>query len=678
MAYRLWPAQLTASAVIGTLAWNARLPVHDEEELSALAQRFTFARVALPDTGAPRDIEVHPTNPSVTHIAKWLSSIGTAISLGDIDEDGVSNDLCFVEPRSGEVVVAPAPDTPASDGGARFETFALQTSPAWDRHAMVATGCKIGDFNEDGLADLMVHFVGRTPLLFLRKAPEAPPAAPPVDPAATAEATQVVTPPAEPALAAPTLAAPTLAAYAVVPLLAEEQRWWTSTVLQVDIDVDGHLDLVVGNYFPDGQEIFGEGARGPVNMHDSFSFARNGGTNRVLLWKGGTSGASPTATYEEIPNPFPGDDATAWTLALGAADLDHDGRSELYVANDFGPDCLYANRSTPGDVKLVRLFGRTGFTIPASLVLGKDSFKGMGVDFGDVNGDGAFDLFVSNITTHGGLEESHFLYLSDGETSVMDEGVAPYADAGERMGVSRSSWAWDTRMVDFDNDGTLELMQATGFLKGDINWWADLAELANAHDAMISDPGNWPNFPANIDISGHDPEPFYVLGAEGTYVDISSKVGFDNSYNSRGLAVADIDRDGDLDLTLANQWEDSWLFRNDQKGAGRALGLHLQLSPGAKTTTVVDGTATARESWPAVGAFARVTAPDGRTWIRQVDGGNGHSGANAAELHFGLGELPADAPLAVHLSWRDRAGKLQETDLTLTPGWHTVTLATDL
>ena len=76
-----------------------------------------------------------------------------------------------------------------------------------------------------------------------------------------------------------------------------------------------------------------------------------------------------------------------------------------------------------------------------------------------------------------------------------------------------------------------------------------------------------------------------------------------------------------------------------------------------------------------MGALVRVHHPDGRVLLRQVDGGNGHSGQRAPELHFGLGELPADSELPVEITWRDRAGALREERLTLSPGWHTVTLA---
>jgi hypothetical protein len=152
-------------------------------------------------------------------------------------------------------------------------------------------------------------------------------------------------------------------------------------------------------------------------------------------------------------------------------------------------------------------------------------------------------------------------------------------------------------------------MQATGFLKGKDNFWADLAELANAHDQFVSDPGNWPTFPEDTDLSGRDPEPFYVRRADGRYADISSRVGFDGEYNARGLAVADVDQDGDPDLALANQWEDSWFFRND-RAAGRSLGLTLLLESGATETLVTAGARSGVGGSPAIGALATVTTAD--------------------------------------------------------------------
>ena len=113
------------------------------------------------------------------------------------------------------------------------------------------------------------------------------------------------------------------------------------------------------------------------------------------------------------------------------------------------------------------LEGSKTLTTPNSKVVGRDSFKGMGVDFGDLNGDGLLDIFVSNIAAEYALEESHFVFVSTGETDLMRRGVAPYFDQSERLGLSRSGWGWDTKLADFDNDGVLEAFQAIRLRQGD-------------------------------------------------------------------------------------------------------------------------------------------------------------------------------------------------------------------
>ena len=82
-------------------------------------------------------------------------------------------------------------------------------------------------------------------------------------------------------------------------------------------------------------------------------------------------------------------------------------------------------------------------------MLGQDSFKGMGCDFGDVNGDGILDIYVSNIADKFALCESHFLWLSTGRLDDMKHGIAPYVQASEELGLSRSGWGWDCRLADF-------------------------------------------------------------------------------------------------------------------------------------------------------------------------------------------------------------------------------------
>jgi hypothetical protein len=412
-------------------------------------------------------------------------------------------------------------------------------------------------------------------------------------------------------------------------------------------------------------------------MNADFSRARNGGTSRVFLYAGGQSGASPTARYRDAGEVFPDHGNRAWTLAIGAADLDRDGLSDLYIANDFGPDQLLWNHSHPGAVKLEELKGETGFARPESLVIGHDSFKSMSVDFGDINHDGIFDMFVSNIASPFALQESHFLWVSTGKTDAMAKGVAPWVDRADDSGVAHSAWAWDTRFQDFDNDGVLELVQATGLVKGTVNRWPDFAQLGGSNDTFVKHQKAWPKFLEGSDLDGSAVKPFYALGSNGRYVDLSGALFPDMTSPTRGIAVADVDGDGYPEMVYANFWSDSVYIKNQGSG-NRFLGLHLLLpvagdQSAAASTRVHDGHPGWREGTPAIGTFVEARTPEGGSFIRQVDGGNGHSGQRSPEVLIGLGQT-AVKEVPVRITWRDYRGVLHHESLNLTPGYHTVLL----
>lgn len=632
-ALRRHARPLAAAAVVAALYGMARLPTLPAAEREALAARFRFVSAPLPELGGEDARGVRPVHPSLAHIDAWISSVGAAVALADLDGGGLPDDLCHVDPRTDRVTVAPVPGT-----GARYAPFALEPAPLpYSAATMAPMGCLPGDVDDDGAADLVIYYWGRSPVAFLR-APGAPMGADGYAPREVAEG---------------------------------GGRWYTNAAAFADVDGDGHPDLVVGNYFPDGARVLDAAAGGTERMQHTMSRAANGGRNRILLGDG-------RGRFREAAGALPESLARGWTLALGAADLDRDGLPELYFANDFGPDRLLHNRSRPGEVRLAVLEGVRSFTTPHSRVLGRDSFKGMGVDFADLNGDGLLDLYVSNIAGEYALEESHFVWTSTGRTGRMREGVAPYVDRGEALGLSRSDWGWDARLADFDNSGVPEAVQAIGFVRGRVNRWPELHELAMGNDQLLSRPASWHRFrPGDADLSGDEPNRFFVRAASGRYHDLAAEVGLGAPQVTRGIAIADVDGDGRLDFALANQWGPSRFYRNRAPDAGAFLGLHLLLPlEGAPAPTAVrpghpGGGPRAR---PAIGAAATVRLPDGSLRTAQVDGGTGHSGKRAPGVHFGLGEPPAAGVLPVEVRWRGRDGTMRSETLHLAPGWHTVLL----
>ncbi|MGP0065496.1 MAG: CRTAC1 family protein [Isosphaeraceae bacterium] len=635
-------ARLVALAIIVVLYGLSLQPPLSGTEKTRLAGRFQFLHHPLTELSGDHSRMVRPVHPSLKRIESWISSVGAAVALNDLDGDGLPNDVVYVDPRDDRVIVSPAPGT-----GSRYEPFALDPATLpYDAATMAPMGCLPGDLNEDGLMDVLVYYWGRPPIAYLRRAG-----------------------------AGKGLNRGSFVAREVAPGAG---RWFTNAATLADLDGDGHADLIVGNYFPDDARILDARAGGLEAMQHSMTRAENGGRKHLLRWSDATGGSDPNIQFVDFEGVLDDLGGYGWTLGIGAADLDGDLLPEVYFANDFGPDRLLHNRSRPGEFRFALLEGQKTLTTPNSKVVGHDSFKGMGVDFGDLNGDGILDIFVSNIAGEFALEESHFAFLGTGETKQMLQGIAPFHDESERLGLSRSSWGWDAKIADFDNDGVPEVVQAVGFAKGTINRWPELQELAMGNDEFLHDPRNWPRFGPGDDLSGGGNNLFSTRGAGERYWDIAADLDLVEPGVSRGIAVADVDGDGALDFAVANQWAPSSFYHNEGRANGMFLGLHLLLPVGRVSDQPTrsrpghpGGDLTGR---PALGASARVRLSDGRALRAQVDGGNGHSGKRSFDLHIGLGEARLETSLAIELSWRDPAGQIRREILHLTPGWHTVLL----
>src|SRR5262245_19597208 len=589
-----WLKPASAVILILGLYWATRLPEVSAREKTSLVSHFQFQRNPLPRlTGYPAKT-LRSVNPKLARLSSWISSVGAAIALADIDGDGLPNDICYVDTRTDQVIVAPAPGTPQ-----RFQPFALNTAPLpYDANTMAPMGCLAHDLNEDGLTDIVLYYWGRSPVAFLQR-----------QHSQTSELTA--------------------ASFLPVEIMRSVQDWYTNAAAAIDLDGDGHVDLVFANYFADGSRILDAHSTYPAEMQDTMSRAYNGGSKHFLLLKDAGGGDAPFVNFIDQKNVLEGEARSGWTLALAACDLDGDLLPEIYIANDFGPDVLLHNLSTPGHLRFKRLFGKRTPLTPASKVLGRDSFKGMGVDCGDLNQDGIPDLAVSNITSEFALEESNLIYLSTAQFHLMQSGFAPYRESSEPLGLARNGWSWDIRMGDFDNEGALQIIQAAGFVKGSVDRWPELHALAMGNDNLLRRPTSWPRLHPGDDLSGHEHNRFFVPAADGRYVDLSSDLGLADPEVTRGIATADIDGDGLLDFAIANQWEDSALYHNQSRATGNFLQLYLLLPVNGEdvpaTRTLPGHPTRAVPGRYAIGASTTLRLPDGRAMIQHVDISNGHS-----------------------------------------------------
>jgi hypothetical protein len=624
---RRYVAQAAAVVLVAGV-WQLTKPGADPADAAALASRFAFAKEPLDGAATVRTLR--PVAPVYRKIQSWISSVGAAVALADVDRNGRPDDACLVDPRDDSVTVRPVPGS-----GDRYAPIRLSPAPLRYDATMAPMGCVPGDYDEDGRTDLLVYYWGRSPVIFRQGAGR------------RFEPRELVTP---------------------------YQVWNTNAVTLADIDGDGRTDIVVGNYFPDGARVLDPRARQrTLWMQRSMSAAFNAGTDRILLARGGGRFAEARGAGTLH--------ARGWTLALGAQDLDGDGRPELYIANDFGPDRLLHNLSTPGHVRLEPEHGVRHPTTPKSKVLGNDSFKGMGVAFTDLNGDGAPDILVSDITEPYALQESNLAWVSTRRRPLGPDRTAYYDDHSDVLGLARSGWGWDIVTGDFAGNGAPAVLQATGFLRGTVDRWPELQELAMTNDDLLSHPEIWPRFRPGDDLSGHDPDRFFVrTGRHGRFTDIANRIGVADTGVSRGIALADTDHDGRLDYAVAGQWRQSFFYRNVRTARRPYLGLRLvrpagctaprPYAPATAPRSAAPATGTAGPYVPAIGALAELDSGAAGLRTAQLYPANGHGGASAPELLFGL----AGPAASVALTWRDGCGIRHTARITRAAGWHSLLL----
>jgi len=346
-------------------------------------------------------------------------------------------------------------------------------------------------------------------------------------------------------------------------------KMWSMGAAMGDFNLDGLLDIYVINYIENSSSVANEEDVTIGFDHDCYP-------NELYLNNGDN-------TFTEIGSLSKTDDLGCG-LAVTTTDFDEDGKPDIYVANDFG-EWVLPNAMLRND------HPENGFT-NASVASGLDAaIYGMGIAVGDYDRDGLLDYYVTNLGRN-------VLFHNEGGGHFLD--LTDQAEVANTSVDTLLATSWGTAFFDCDNDGFEDLFVANGYV---------------------------PTAPF-ITAAEEDPNKLFWNLGNGTFKDISSTSGIDNGEVGRGMAVADYDNDGDMDIALSKLE----LLRDSE---GNMFLYKNKLSDGSHWLKVkLEGVKMNRDAF---GSKIKLLK-DGNVWIHEINGGSSHLSQNTSIAHFGLGQ----------------------------------------
>ena len=350
---------------------------------------------------------------------------------------------------------------------------------------------------------------------------------------------------------------------------------FSTSALWFDFDRDGWLDLFVCNYVRWSPEHDVFCSQDGVNKSYCTPEAYRGET--CWLFRNRRNG-----TFEDVTASSEVFDTSSKSLGVASFDYDQDGWPDLVVANDTQPNKLYRNLHN-GTFKEIALKAGVAFSGDGK------ARAGMGVDAADFDNSGKPGIAFTNFDN-----EMIGLYRAAGN--------GRYEDAAIEAGIgqpSKNTLGFGCVFLDADLDGLLDLAVANGHIEETVR-----------------------NIRGNVGYA--QPAQLFLNAGNGRFRDIASEVGggFDRPKVGRGLAYADFDRDGDLDLLMTTNNGPAFLFRNDQLGGNRSIRFRLV------------GTKSNRD---AIGTMVRIYH-DGSSQSRGVKSGSSYLSQSELPVTFGLGK----------------------------------------
>ena len=363
---------------------------------------------------------------------------------------------------------------------------------------------------------------------------------------------------------------------------------WSSSAAFADLDVDGDLDLVVTRYvdWSEGRERQCFALTGVVDYCSPKNY--DAPSSSLLFLNRGEG----TFVDASASSGFQG--AKGNGLGVVVDDVNGDGRPDVFIANDATPNHLWMNRGGGR-------FQESALALGVAIDQDGAPKAGMGVHAADVDDDGDNDLLVMNLDT-----ESDSFFRNDGRFFV---------DATNMVGLrvtSRRFTRFGMAMIDFDNDGRLDLYEANG-------------RVGLQGETFAADPYAEPNL-------------LFRGLPGGTFEEVSPRGGTGAPLiaTSRAAAFGDLDNDGGIDVVVANRDAAPYVLHNVVPSRGYWVVFAVRTGKGRD----------------ALGAVLTIRA-GGRTWRRDVRSAYSYLAANDPRVHVGLGT--ASSVESVDVRWPDGA-----------------------